>query len=89
MTIDNRDVYNQIVEYVRTFDPDLLERIHFYESETPLFDHAGIEEEIQRTFRRRVDLPSGGHVIIEPTEAVRNTRIAISHTPIMHAATTG
>ncbi|MGI9628888.1 MAG: Rne/Rng family ribonuclease [Longimicrobiales bacterium] len=70
VTIDNQDVYNQIVEYVRTFDPDLLERIHFYQSEVPLFDHAGIEEEIQRTFRRRVDLPSGGHVIIEPTEAL-------------------
>jgi len=70
VTIDDRDVYNQIVEYVRTFDPDLLERIRFYESPIPLFDHAGIEEDIQRAFRRQVDLPSGGHLIIEPTEAL-------------------
>ena len=70
VTIDNREAYKQIVQYVRTFDPELLDRIHFYDAEVPLFDHAGIEEEIQRTFRRKVDLPSGGHVIIEQTEAL-------------------
>ncbi|MDH3225145.1 MAG: Rne/Rng family ribonuclease, partial [Gemmatimonadota bacterium] len=70
VTIDDRESYKQIVQYVRTFDPELLDRIHFYDSEVPLFDHAGIEDEIQRTFRRKVDLPSGGHVIIEQTEAL-------------------
>ena len=55
---------------MRTFDPELLDRIHFYDGRKPLFDHAGIEEAIQRSFRRKVDLPSGGHVIIEPTEAL-------------------
>ncbi|MDE2754348.1 MAG: Rne/Rng family ribonuclease [Gemmatimonadota bacterium] len=70
VTIDNRKIHEQIVQYVRTFDPDLLDRIHFYDGRKPLFDHAGIEEAIQRSFRRKVDLPSGGHVIIEPTEAL-------------------
>lgn len=70
VTIDNRPLYEQVVKYVKTFDPDLLDRIHLYDGGTPLFDHAGIEEDIQRTFRRRVDLPSGGYVIIEPTEAL-------------------
>ncbi len=70
VTIDNRQVYEQIAKYVKTFDPALLDRIHLYDGGTPLFDHAGVEEDIQRTFRRRVDLPSGGHVIIEPTEAL-------------------
>ncbi len=70
VTIDNRDVYKQIAQYVRTFDPDLLGRIHFFKANKPLFDHAGIEETIQRSFRRKVTLPSGGHLIIEPTEAL-------------------
>ncbi len=74
VTIDDRKTYEQIVQYVRTFDPDLLDRIHFYNvgknGGTPLFDHAGIEEAIQRSFHRKVDLQSGGHVIIEPTEAL-------------------
>ena len=70
VTIDNRRAYDQIVQYVRTFDPDLLDRIHYYDSPRPLFDHADIEDAIQRSFRPRVDLPSGGHVIIEQTEAL-------------------
>ena len=70
VTIDNGKAHEQIVQYVRTFDPDLLDRVHFYGSRRPLFDHAGIEEAIQRSFRPRVDLPSGGHVIIEQTEAL-------------------
>ncbi len=70
VTVDDRDVYRQIVQYVRTFDPDLLDRVHHYEAHKPLFDHAGLEAEIQRAFHRKVDLPSGGHVIIEHTEAL-------------------
>ncbi|MDE2974831.1 MAG: Rne/Rng family ribonuclease [Gemmatimonadota bacterium] len=70
VTIDNRTVYEQIVEYVRAFDPVLPGRIHYYDDREHLFDHAGIEKEMQRSFRRRVDLPSGGYVIIEPTEAL-------------------
>ena len=70
VTIDNRTVYEQIVEYVRAFDPELLGRIHYYDERKHLFDHAGIEKQIQRSFRSKVDLPSGGHVIIEPTEAL-------------------
>ena len=70
VTIDNRDVYEQIVAYVRAFDPELLDRIHYYDKREHLFDHAGIAKEIQRSFRRRVELPSGAHVIIEPTEAL-------------------
>ena len=70
VTIDNREAHRQIVEYVRAFDPELTGRIHFYDKPLPLFDHAGIQNEIQRSFQRKVVLPSGGHVIIEPTEAL-------------------
>ena len=70
VTIDNKTVHKQIVDYVRAFDPDLLDRIHYYDARKHLFDHAGIEKEIQLSFRRKVDLPSGGHVIIEQTEAL-------------------
>ena len=70
VTIDNRRVHRQIVEYVRAFDPELEGRIRFYDEPLPLFDHAGIQDEIQRSFQRRVELPSGGHLIIEQTEAL-------------------
>ena len=68
--IDSRTVYEQVVEYVRAFDPELPERIHFHNEREHIFDHEGIEKEIRQSFRRRVDLPSGGYVIIEPTEAL-------------------
>ncbi len=70
ITTDNRKVHEEIVAYVRTFDPELLDRIHFHGGPAPLFDHAGIEDAIQRSFRREVPLASGGHVIIEQTEAL-------------------
>ena len=70
VTLDDRQLHQQVLKYVKTFDPELADRVHLYDGKRPLFDHAGIEDEIQRAFRRRVDLPSGGHVIIEQTEAL-------------------
>jgi len=70
LTVDSKPIYDEIVQYVRNVDPGLLDRVHLHASETALFDEHGIEEEIQRAFQRRVQLPSGGYVIIEPTEAL-------------------
>jgi len=70
LRIDNRGVYNEVVEYVRSVDPDLMDRVHFHSGEVPLFDQYGVDEEIQQIFQRRVDLKSGGHIVIEPTEAL-------------------
>ncbi len=54
----------------RDIAPDLIPRVKLYESQVPLFDTAGIESEIRDIFKRRCDLPSGGYLIIEPTEAL-------------------
>ena len=51
-------------------DPDLQDRIHLHAGPEPLFDKFGVEEEIQRAFQRSVYLKSGGHIVIEPTEAL-------------------
>jgi ribonuclease G len=70
LRIDNKAVYNEVVNYVKNVDPDLMDRVHLYKGRTPLFDATGVEEEIQQIFQRRVELKSGGHVVIEPTEAL-------------------
>lgn len=70
LTVDNPQVHREIVDYVRTVDPDLVDRIHLDRSGVPLFDQRDIEEEIAEAFERRVELPSGGSIIIEPTEAL-------------------
>jgi ribonuclease G len=70
LAVDSKQVYNEIVGYLKDIAPDLIERVKLHESQVPLFDTAGIESEIRDIFKRRCDLPSGGYLIIEPTEAL-------------------
>ena len=70
VTVDSKQVYNEITEYLKGIAPELIDRIKLYEEEIPLFDHANIEQELRDLFKRRCDLPSGGYLIIEQTEAL-------------------
>jgi ribonuclease G len=70
LEVDSRQVYNEIAEYLKAIAPELVQRLHMYEGKVPLFDKADIEKEIRDLFKRRCDLPSGGYLIIEPTEAL-------------------
>ncbi|HET7623283.1 MAG TPA: Rne/Rng family ribonuclease [Gemmatimonadaceae bacterium] len=70
LVVDSKQVYNEIVEYLEGIAPELLDRVKLYEEPTPLFDKFDIESEIRDLFKRRCDLPSGGYLIIEQTEAL-------------------
>lgn len=70
LTVDSKQLYNEIDEYLKGIAPDLIERVKLYEDRVPVFDKANIETEIRDLFKRRCDLPSGGYLIIEPTEAL-------------------
>ena len=70
VTVDSKQVHNEILEYLKGIAPELVDRIKLYEDATPLFDKANIEQELRDLFKRRCDLPSGGYLIIEPTEAL-------------------
>jgi ribonuclease G len=70
VTVDSKQVFNEIGEYLKAIAPELLDRVKLYEEPVPLFDKAGIEEEIRDLFKRRCELPSGGYLIVEPTEAL-------------------
>ena len=70
LIVDNKQVHSEIVQYVKSVDPDLKSRIHAYNDSVPLFDRYDIEEQIREAFQRRVALPSGGYIIVEPTEAL-------------------
>jgi ribonuclease G len=70
LTVDSKAIYNEILQYVNNVAPDLKDRVRFYDEPVSLFDKHEVEEEVQRAFERRVDLPSGGYLIIEPTEAL-------------------
>lgn len=68
--IDSKEVMNEVTQYLQLIDPELIERVHFYEEPVPLFDAFKIEQEIRDLFKQRVDLPTGGYLIIQPTEAL-------------------
>jgi ribonuclease G len=68
--VDSEELYAEIRRYLEQVDPGLLDRVTLYQEATPLFDKFDIEAEIRDLFKRRVDLPSGGYVVIEPTEAL-------------------
>ncbi len=70
LTIDDAAVYQEVRQYLNQVDPLLIERVHLYDDPLPLFDKYEIEAEIHEAFQRKVPLPSGGYIIIEPTEAL-------------------
>src|SRR6476646_1533247 len=70
LQVDSKQVYNEIAEYLKGIAPELTGRVSLYEDSMPIFDKAGIEPEIRDLFKRRCDLPSGGYLIIEQTEAL-------------------
>ncbi len=70
LSVDNPDAYGEILQYIRSVDPDLEDRVKLDRDRVPLFDRHNIEEEIREAFGRRVTLPSGGYIIVEPTEAL-------------------
>jgi ribonuclease G len=70
LAVDSRELFNEIQNYLDQVGPDLKERVELYHGDAPLFDKYEIEAEIRSLFHRRVDLPTGGYVVIEHTEAL-------------------
>jgi ribonuclease G len=68
--VDSKELYNEIEQYLNQIDPELMSRVHLYGDATPLFDKFDIESEIRDLFKARVELPTGGSLIIQPTEAL-------------------
>ncbi|MGB8437206.1 MAG: ribonuclease G [Burkholderiales bacterium] len=68
--IDSRENFIKLQEFARDYVPRVLARIEHYTGERPLFDLYGVEDEIEKALARRVDLKSGGYLIIDQTEAL-------------------
>lgn len=70
LTVDARELAHEIKSYLGQVSPELVDRVKMYRGKRPIFDKLGLEEEIRRAFSRKVDLPSGGHIVIDQTEAL-------------------
>ena len=68
--VDMKELYTEIEQYLQQIDPELMSRVHLYNEPTPLFDKFDIEAEIRDLFKARVELPTGGSLVIQPTEAL-------------------
>jgi ribonuclease G len=68
--VDSRTVAAELIEWAKIYTPSVVERISHYSGDRPLFDTANVNDEIARALSRRVDLKSGGYLIIDQTEAL-------------------
>lgn len=68
--IDNAVVHERALKHVEQMRPDYANRVKLYTGDVPLFSHYQIESQIESAFQREVRLPSGGSIVIDPTEAL-------------------
>ena len=68
--VDDASLEAKLRAYVRATTPDLDHRLELYEGELPIFEEYRVLEQIRKSLDRRVWLPSGGHIVIDRTEAL-------------------
>lgn len=68
--IDSHEEFRRVRQFAQVFVSQTVARIEPYEGAAPIFDLYGVEDDIARALHRRVDLKSGGHLVIDQTEAM-------------------
>ena len=70
VVVDSRETHQKLVAFAQTYMPNVLGKLDHYTGERPLFDLHNVETEIEKALSRRVDLKSGGTLVIDQTEAL-------------------
>ena len=68
--IDSEEVYQGAMDFVQQVMPNSVNKIKFYDDTVPLFNRFQVENQIESAYRREVQLPSGGAIVIDHTEAL-------------------
>ncbi len=68
--VDDKETYDKIREYMKIISPLHQRRVKLYKHTVPIFDRYEIEAQIESIYRNRVNLKSGGTIVIDPTEAL-------------------
>jgi ribonuclease G len=83
LRIDSRETFQRVENFVSQFTPELAGKLEYYPGERPIFDLYSIDDEIQKALDRKVQLKSGGHLVIDQTEAMTtidvNTGAYVGH----------
>lgn len=81
--IDSRTTFEKVKKFAGKFIPDLEGKVEYYPGERPIFDIYGVEDEIRKSLERKVQLKSGGYLVIDQTEAMTtidvNTGAFVGH----------
>lgn len=73
--VDRPKIFESVKKHIELVRPDFLSKVKLYDNEVPLFTHYQIETQIESAFQREVRLPSGGSIVIDPTEALTSIDI--------------
>ena len=68
--IDSRGAYDAMKKFARRFMPEVAKKLYYYPGDRPIFDVYGVESTIELALQRHVPLKSGGHIVIDQTEAL-------------------
>ena len=68
--VDNKTELGKIRDYLNRSAPDLMDRVQHYKEKQLLFNRFGVDKAIEAALRRKVGLPSGGHIVIDEAEAL-------------------
>ncbi|MEA1902827.1 MAG: Rne/Rng family ribonuclease [Actinomycetota bacterium] len=70
LLIDDRRAHDTVLGYLQATAPDLVSKVASYEDSIPLFDRYHVDDQLKKALDRKVFLPSGGHLVIDRTEAL-------------------
>ena len=70
LLIDDRKAYDTVLGYLQSTAPDLVSKVQSYEDSISLFDRYHVDDQLKKALDRKVFLPSGGHLVIDRTEAL-------------------
>ncbi|GAA5137088.1 ribonuclease E [Thalassotalea piscium] len=73
--IDRPKTFESVKKHIEVVRPDFASKVKLYTNDVPLFTHYQIESQIESAFQREVRLPSGGSIVIDPTEAMTSIDI--------------
>jgi ribonuclease E len=70
LIVDDSNVFNRLTEYFGNDAPDIVDRLKLYRGKMPIFSNYGLERQLAHISSHNVPLPSGGSIVINPTEAL-------------------
>lgn len=73
--VDEKNVHNKILDHLKMVRPEYVEKLKLYNHKTPIFNRYQIESQIETVFKREIQLPSGGAIVIDHTEALTSIDI--------------